>query len=38
MDFVTFVCLCTDNFLPQLVCLRITILPAPFYNHCLPYE
>ena len=34
----TFVCLCTDNFLPQLVCLRRTILPAAFYNHCLPFE
>ena len=34
----TFVCLCTDNFVPQLVCLRISILPAAFYNHCLPFE
>ena len=34
----TFVCLCKDNFLPQLVCLRKTILPAAFYYHCLPFE
>ena len=34
----TFVCICTDNFLPNLVCLRITILPAAFYSHCLPFE
>ena len=37
MDF-TLVCLCMDNFLPQLVCLRRTILPETFYNHCLPFE
>ena len=34
----TFVCLCMDNFLPQLVCLPITILPAAFYRHCLPFQ
>ena len=33
-----FVCLCTHNFVPKLVCLCITILPAAFYNHCLPFE
>ena len=34
----TFVSLCMDNFLSQLVCLLITILPAAFYIHCLPFE
>ena len=29
----TFICLCTDNFLPQLVCLRRTIIPAAFWMH-----
>ena len=36
--FLLFFCLCTNNFLPQLVCLGRTILPAAFYNHCLPFE
>ena len=34
----TIVCHRADNFLPQLVCLRRTILPAAYYNHCLPFE
>ena len=34
----TIVCLCMDNFLPNLVCLCRTILPAAFYHHCLPFE
>ena len=34
----TFICLCTDNFLPQRACLYRTILPAAFYNHCLLFE
>ena len=34
---LTFVCLCKDNFLPQLVCLLRSILPAAFYNNCLPF-
>ena len=37
-EFFTFVCLCTDIFLPNLVCLPITILPAAFYHHCLPFQ
>ena len=34
----TFVCLCTDNFVPKLVCLLGILLPAAFYNHSLPFE
>ena len=35
---LTFVCLCTNNFLLQLVCLLRTILPAALYKYCLPFE
>ena len=35
---IIWLCTLYGQFLPKLVCLRRTILPAAFYNHCLPFE
>ena len=32
--FLLFICLCTDSFLPQMICLYRNIVPAAINNHC----